>query len=53
MHVQYPSSVHGAYMSGVEQAQRIVRAMDALEDDTSTCSVECYGDADIAPIPST
>lgn len=43
-HVQYPSTVHGALLSGTEQAARIVRALAVPDDQVDqTCSNECSG----------
>lgn len=53
-HAVYPSTVHGAYMSGLDQATRIANTMDFPDpgqDQNATCLADCYGPADV-PVPS-
>jgi monoamine oxidase len=41
-HAVHPSSLHGAYYSGMDQAARIVAAMQFPEED-GMCMQQCYG----------
>lgn len=54
MHVTHPSSLHGAYWSGVAQGMRVVAAMQFPGNDSAgsnaTCMADCYGSA-IVPLP--
>jgi len=44
----HPSSLHGAYYSGIDQAARIVAAMKLPEEDGGgVCMEQCYGSTDI------
>lgn len=49
MHTKYPSSLHGAYFSGLDQAQRILAAMEFPQGDegNATCMADCYGPMDV------
>jgi hypothetical protein len=47
VHVRSPSSLHGAYQSGVGQAGRVLAAMRFPAQDNATCAAGCYGSADV------
>lgn len=53
IHALYPSSVYGAYLSGIDQAQRILDTMKFPGDTigNATCAADCWGDGSV-PFPS-
>lgn len=51
-HTRQPSTVQGAFLSGVEQAGRIVAAMKFPAPGNATCTEECYGVQEVdVPLP--
>jgi hypothetical protein len=53
MHPSHPSTLLGAYLSGKQQAERIVKAAEGREHGGDQCSAACYLNEDnTAPAPS-